>query len=91
MVFLAALLICALLLSAAMVLLGVSAVCAGAAAAGAGSPSCGGCCPGRAGPWCGKWLALFGISMAVILADAAFIPAVGITIDVILTDGPDLC
>ncbi len=38
-----------------------------------------------------KWLALFGISMAVILADAAFIPAVGITIDVILTDGPDLC
>ncbi|WP_372350891.1 hypothetical protein [Streptomyces sp. KL116D] len=54
MVFLAALLICALLLSAAMVLLGVSAVCAGAAAAGAGSPSCGGCCPGRAGPWCGS-------------------------------------
>ncbi|MFE5690753.1 hypothetical protein ACFQ7Y_47775, partial [Streptomyces sp. NPDC056512] len=37
-----------------------------------------------------KWLALFGISMAAILAIATFIPAVGITIDVILTDGPDL-
>lgn len=89
MVFIAALLICALLLSAAMVLVGISAVCAGAAASG-GVCFVWGMLPGpsRSAVW--KWLALFGISMAAILALATFIPAVGITIDVILTDGPDL-
>ncbi|MFF1566903.1 hypothetical protein ACFVY1_25835 [Streptomyces sp. NPDC058293] len=89
MVFIAALLICALLLSAAMVLVGISAVCAGAAASG-GVCFVWGMLPGpsRSAVW--KWLALFGISMAAILAVATFIPAVGITIDVILTDGPDL-
>ncbi|MFD0067373.1 hypothetical protein [Streptomyces sp. NPDC056690] len=89
MVFLAALLICALLLSAAMVLVGITAVCAGAAASG-GVCFVWGMLPGpsRSAVW--KWLALFGISMAAILAIATFIPAVGITIDVILTDGPDL-
>ncbi|NEB75967.1 hypothetical protein G3I40_12145, partial [Streptomyces sp. SID14478] len=89
MIFIAALLIIALLLSAAVVLTGVAALCAGAAAAGgvtwvwAMLPG-----PSRSAMW--KWLALFGIAMAVILAVATFIPAVGITIDVILTDGPDL-
>ncbi|MFE5010020.1 hypothetical protein ACFRJ3_36220 [Streptomyces sp. NPDC056696] len=89
MVFIAALLICALLLSAAMVLVGITAVCAGAAASG-GVCFVWGMLPGpsRSAVW--KWLALFGISMAAILAIATFIPAVGITIDVILTDGPDL-
>ena len=89
MVLIAALLICALLLSAAMVLVGISAVCAGAAAAG-GVCFVWGMLPGpsRSAVW--KWLALFGISMAAILAVATFIPAVGITIDVILTDGPNL-
>ncbi|MFB8273607.1 hypothetical protein ACFC96_44550 [Streptomyces sp. NPDC055955] len=89
MVFIAALLICALLLSAAMVLVGITAVCAGAAASG-GVCFVWGMLPGpsRSAVW--KWLALFGISMAMILAIATFIPAVGITIDVILTDGPDL-
>ncbi|MFH8737589.1 hypothetical protein [Streptomyces sp. NPDC017964] len=89
MVFIAALLICALLLSAAMVLVGITAVCAGAAASG-GVCFVWGMLPGpsRSAVW--KWLALFGISMASILAIATFIPAVGITIDVILTDGPDL-
>ncbi|MFF1400699.1 hypothetical protein ACFVZD_44080 [Streptomyces sp. NPDC058287] len=89
MVFIAALLICALLLSAAMVLLGISAVCAGAAATG-GVCFVWGMLPGpsRAAVW--KWLALFGISMAAILAVSAFIPAVGITIDVVLTNGPEL-
>ncbi|GAA1264405.1 hypothetical protein [Streptomyces aureus] len=89
MVFIAALLICALLLSAAMVLVGITAVCAGAAASG-GVCFVWGMLPGpsRSAVW--KWLALFGISMGAILAIATFIPAVGITIDVILTDGPDL-
>ncbi|MET8210332.1 hypothetical protein ABZT51_30705 [Streptomyces sp. NPDC005373] len=89
MVFIAALLICALLLSAAMVLVGITAGCAGAAASG-GVCFVWGMLPGpsRSAVW--KWLALFGISMAAILAVATFIPAVGITIDVILTDGPDL-
>ncbi|MFD7780502.1 hypothetical protein [Streptomyces sp. NPDC059753] len=89
MVLIAALLICALLLSAAMVLVGITAVCAGAAASG-GVCFVWGMLPGpsRSAVW--KWLALFGISMAAILAIATFIPAVGITIDVILTDGPDL-
>ncbi|MFE6955500.1 hypothetical protein [Streptomyces sp. NPDC057696] len=89
MVFIAALLICALLMSAAMVLLGISAVCAGAAAAG-GVTFVWGMLPGpsRSAVW--KWLGLFGIAMAAILAVATFIPAVGITLDVILTNGPDL-
>lgn len=89
MVIIAALLICALLLSAAMVLVGITAVCAGAAASG-GVCFVWGMLPGpsRSAVW--KWLALFGISMAAILAISTFIPAVGITIDVILTDGPDL-
>ncbi|MGW6144278.1 hypothetical protein [Streptomyces sp. NPDC055140] len=89
MVFIAALLICALLLSAAMVLVGITAVCAGAAASG-GVCFVWGMLPGpsRSAVW--RWLALFGISMAAILAVATFIPAVGITIDVVLTDGPDL-
>ncbi|MFB7419772.1 hypothetical protein ACFC1L_34790 [Streptomyces sp. NPDC056210] len=89
MVLIAALLICALLLSAAMVLVGITAVCAGAAASG-GVCFVWGMLPGpsRSAVW--KWLALFGISMAAILAISTFIPAVGITIDVILTDGPDL-
>lgn len=89
MVLIAALLICALLLSAAMVLVGITAVCAGAAASG-GVCFVWGMLPGpsRSAVW--KWLALFGTSMAAILAIATFIPAVGITTDVILTDGPDL-
>ncbi|WP_405634334.1 hypothetical protein OHB53_09235 [Streptomyces sp. NBC_00056] len=89
MVLIAALLICALLLSAAMVLVGITAVCAGAAASG-GVCFVWGMLPGpsRSAVW--KWLALFGISMAAILAISTFIPAVGITIDVILTNGPDL-
>ncbi|MFI7008864.1 hypothetical protein [Streptomyces sp. NPDC050145] len=89
MVFIAALLICALLLSAAMVLLGISAVCAGAAAGG-GVAFVWGMLPGPSRTVVWKWIALFGISMAAILAIATFIPAVGITMDVILTDGPDL-
>ncbi|MCQ4214752.1 hypothetical protein, partial [Streptomyces longispororuber] len=89
MVFLAALLICALLLSAAVVLLGISAVCAGAATAG-GVTFVWGMLPGPSRTVVWKWLALFGISMAVVLAVAGFIPAVGITLDVILTDGPNL-
>lgn len=89
MVFIAALLISALLVSAAMVLLGTSAACAGAAAAG-GITFVWGMLPGpsRTAVW--KWLALFGIAMGVILAVSAFIPAVGITTDIVLTNGPDL-
>ncbi|MER5951205.1 hypothetical protein ABT127_34725 [Streptomyces sp. NPDC001904] len=89
MVFIAALLISALLVSASVVLLGTSAVCAGAAAAG-GVTFVWGMLPGPSRTVVWKWLALFGISMSVILGVAAFIPAVGITIDVVLTDGPDL-
>ncbi|MYT68343.1 MULTISPECIES: hypothetical protein [unclassified Streptomyces] len=89
MVFIAALLICALLLSAAVVLLGTSAVCAGAAAAG-GVTFVWGMLPGPSRTVVWKWLALFGIAMGVIMGVSAFIPAVGITIDVVLTDGPDL-
>ncbi|WP_338704326.1 hypothetical protein V2W30_41155 (plasmid) [Streptomyces sp. Q6] len=89
MVFIAALLIIALLLSAAVALTGVAAVCAGAAAAG-GITWVWGMLPGPSRSVVWRWLALFGISMAIILAIATFIPAVGITIDVILTDGPDL-
>ncbi|MGP3777045.1 hypothetical protein ACTWJ8_40055 (plasmid) [Streptomyces sp. SDT5-1] len=89
LVFIAALLICALLLSASLVLLAIPGVCSGAAAAG-GVCFVWGMLPGpsRAAVW--KWLGLFGIAMAAVLAIAAFIPAVGITMDVVLTDGPKL-
>jgi hypothetical protein len=89
MVFLAALLICALLLSASMVLIGVTAVCAGAAAVGSGT-FVWGMLPGPSRTVVWKWLALFGIAVGVVLGVSAFIPAVGITMDVVLTDGPDL-
>ncbi|MWA07675.1 hypothetical protein E5671_00210 [Streptomyces sp. BA2] len=89
MLFVAALLISAIPLSAAFVLLGMQAADAGAAAVGsvmlvwAMLPG-----PSRQAVW--KWLALLGISVAGMFAICTFLPSYAIGIDVVLTDGPDV-
>ncbi|WP_409239746.1 hypothetical protein [Streptomyces sp. PA5.6] len=89
MLFLSALLICAIALSGAFVLVGVQAADAAAAAVGgvmlvwAMLPG-----PNRQAVW--KWLALLGISVAAMFAVCMFLPAYGIGIDVVLTNGPEL-
>lgn len=89
MLFVAALLICAIPLSSAIVMLGTQAADAGAAAVGgitlvwAMLPG-----PSRQAAW--KWLAVLAVSVAGLFAICMFLPFYGIAIDVILTDGPDL-
>ncbi|MET9122195.1 hypothetical protein [Streptomyces sp. NPDC004528] len=89
MLFIAALLICAIPLSAAVVLLGTQAADAAAAAVGgvtlvwAMLPG-----PSRQAAW--KWLAVLAMSVAVMFAACMFLPFYGIGIDAVFTDGPDL-
>ncbi|MFD4630312.1 hypothetical protein ACFVYR_21015 [Streptomyces sp. NPDC058284] len=87
MLFVSALLICAIALSGAFVLVGVQAADAAAAAVGgvalvwAMLPG-----PSRQAVW--KWLALLGVSVAAMFAVCMFLPAYGIGIDIMLTEGP---
>ncbi|MEW1648402.1 hypothetical protein [Streptomyces sp. NPDC091219] len=85
----AALFICGMLLSSAIVLLGTQGICAAAAAAG-GVTFVAGMLPGppRQSVW--KWLSLWGISILALVAVCAFIPFFGIAIDATITNGPDL-
>jgi hypothetical protein len=85
----AALFICGMLLSAAIVLLGTQGICAGAAAAG-GVTFIAGMLPGppRQSVW--KWLSVWGISILALEAECAFIPFFGIAVDATITNGPDL-
>ncbi|MEV0254718.1 hypothetical protein AB0H82_10710 [Streptomyces sp. NPDC050732] len=89
LLFCSALLICAIALSGAFVLVGVQAADAAAAAVGgvalvwAMLPG-----PNRQAVW--KWLALLGVSVAAMFAVCMFLPAYGIGIDIMLTDGPQM-
>ncbi|MFF5307567.1 hypothetical protein ACFY5F_50335, partial [Streptomyces sp. NPDC013161] len=85
----AALFICGMLLSAAIVLLGTQGICAAAAAAG-GVTFVAGMLPGppRQSVW--KWLSVWGISILALEAECAFIPFFGIAVDATITNGPDL-
>ncbi|MFD8476351.1 hypothetical protein ACFV2E_30595 [Streptomyces globisporus] len=85
----AAALICAMMLSAAIVLIGAQAADVAAAACGVVAfvlgmlPG-----PSRQAVW--KWLSVFVVSMLATFAICMFIPLLGIAMDAILTDGPDL-
>ncbi|WP_427168822.1 hypothetical protein ACQF4J_47200 (plasmid) [Streptomyces sp. C1-1] len=85
----AALFICGMLLSSAIVLLGTQGVCAAAAAAG-GVTFVAGMLPGPARQSVWKWLSLWGIAMMAVVGICAFIPFFGIAVDATITHGPDL-
>ncbi|KRD17944.1 hypothetical protein [Streptomyces sp. Root264] len=89
LLLIAALFICGMLLSSAIVLLGTQGICAGAAAAG-GVTFVAGMLPGPARQSVWKWLSLWGISILTVVGICAFIPFFGIALDATLTDGPDL-
>ncbi|MFD7163625.1 hypothetical protein [Streptomyces violascens] len=89
MLFIASLLICAIPLSASMVLLGTQAADAGAAAVG-GVSFVWGMLPGPSRQVVWKWAAVFVMSVAVMFLCCMFLPFYGIGVDVIFTDGPEL-
>ncbi|MFD0507821.1 hypothetical protein ACFQ0G_43785 [Streptomyces chiangmaiensis] len=85
----AALFICGMLLSSAIILLGTQGICAGAAAVG-GVTFVAGMLPGPARQSVWKWLSLWGIAVLAVVGICAFIPFFGIAIDATITNGPDL-
>ncbi|MER7568896.1 YrzE family protein [Streptomyces sp. NPDC097941] len=89
LLLIAALFICGMLLSSAIVLLGTQGVCAGAAAVG-GVTFIAGMLPGPARQSVWKWLSLWGIACLAVVGICAFIPFFGIAIDATITNGPDL-
>ncbi|MEU5436440.1 hypothetical protein AB0G73_24100 [Streptomyces sp. NPDC020719] len=89
MLFLAALLICAIPLSAAVVLLGTQVADATAAAVG-GVTFVWGMLPGPSRQAVWKWAAVFIMSVALMFLVCMFLPAYGIGVDVVFTDGPEL-
>ncbi|MER5199748.1 hypothetical protein ACWD3J_41435 [Streptomyces sp. NPDC002755] len=89
LLLIAALFLCGMLLSSAIVLLGTQGICAGAAAVG-GVTFVAGMLPGPARKSVWKWLSIWGIAVLAVVAICAFIPFFGIAIDATITDGPDL-
>ncbi|WP_405914580.1 hypothetical protein [Streptomyces sp. NBC_00728] len=89
LLLIAALFICGMLLSSAIVLLGTQGICAAAAAIG-GVTFVAGMLPGPARQSMWKWLSVWGISVLAVVAICAFIPFFGIAIDATITNGPDL-
>ncbi|MEU6653365.1 hypothetical protein ABZ904_29005 [Streptomyces sp. NPDC046900] len=89
LLLIAALFICGMLLSSAIVLLGTQGVCAAAAAVG-GVTFVAGMLPGPARQSVWKWLSLWGIAVLAGVGICAFIPFFGIAIDATITNGPDL-
>jgi hypothetical protein len=89
LLLIAALFICGMLLSSAIVLLGTQGVCAAAAAAG-GVAFVAGMLPGPARQSVWKWLSLWGIAVVAVVGICAFVPFFGIAIDATITNGPDL-
>ncbi|MGI5380697.1 hypothetical protein ACQEV2_42225 [Streptomyces sp. CA-251387] len=89
LLLIAALFICGMLLSSAIVLLGTQGVCAAAAGA-AGVTFIAGMLPGPARQSVWKWLSLWGIAILVVVGICAFVPFFGIAVDATITDGPDL-
>lgn len=89
LLLIAALFICGMLLSSAIVLLGTQGVCAAAAAVG-GVTFIAGMLPGPARQSVWKWLSIWGIAVLAVVGICAFIPFFGIAIDATITRGPDL-
>lgn len=89
LLLIAALFICGMLLSSAIVLLGTQGVCAAAAAVG-GVTFVTGMLPGPARQSVWKWLSLWGIAVLAVVGICAFIPFFGIAVDATITNGPDL-
>ncbi|MFD7015247.1 hypothetical protein [Streptomyces sp. NPDC059928] len=89
MLFIASLLICAIPLSASVVLLGTQAADAGAAAVG-GVSFVWGMLPGPSRQVVWKWAAVFVMSVAVLFLCCMFLPFYGIGVDVVFTNGPEL-
>ncbi|MGW7258676.1 hypothetical protein [Streptomyces sp. NPDC054834] len=89
LLLIAALFICGMLLSSAIVLLGTQGICAAAAAAG-GITFVAGMLPGPARQSVWKWLSLWGIAVLAVVGICAFIPFFGIAVDATITNGPDL-
>ncbi|MCH5677292.1 hypothetical protein [Streptomyces gilvus] len=89
LLLIAALFICGMLLSSAIVLLGTQGVCAAAAAVG-GVTFVAGMLPGPARQSVWKWLSLWGIAVLAVVGTCAFIPFFGIAIDATITNGPNL-
>ncbi|WP_438306604.1 hypothetical protein ACSHXN_44035 (plasmid) [Streptomyces sp. HUAS TT11] len=89
LLLIAALFICGMLLSSAIILLGTQGICAGAAAIG-GVTFVAGMLPGPARQSVWKWLSLWGIAILAVVGICAFIPFFGIAIDATITNGPDL-
>ncbi|MFF3991419.1 hypothetical protein ACFY0B_43575 [Streptomyces sp. NPDC001797] len=89
LLLIAALFICGMLLSSAIVLLGTQGVCVGAAAIG-GVTFVAGMLPGPARQSVWKWLSLWGIAIMAVVGICAFIPFFGIAVDATLTSGPNL-
>ncbi|MEU5281697.1 hypothetical protein AB0G87_35415 [Streptomyces asoensis] len=89
LLLIAALFICGMLLSSAVVLLGTQGVCAAAAAVG-GVTFVAGMLPGPARQSVWKWLSVWGIAVLAVVGICAFIPFFGIAVDATITNGPDL-
>ncbi|MEU8672712.1 hypothetical protein AB0C71_38115 [Streptomyces anulatus] len=89
LLLIAALLICAMQLSASIVLIGTQAADVAAAACGVVAMVAG-MLPGPSRQVVWKWLSVFVVSMLATFAVCMFIPLLGIAMDVVLTDGPDL-
>ncbi|WP_333740636.1 hypothetical protein, partial [Streptomyces sp. IBSBF 2806] len=89
LLLIAALFLCGMLLSSAIVLLGTQGVCAAAAAVG-GVTFVAGMLPGPARQSVWKWLSVWGIAVLAGVGICAFIPFFGIAVDATITDGPDL-
>nr|WP_152884551.1 hypothetical protein [Streptomyces adustus] len=89
LLLIAALFICGMLLSSAIVLLGTQGVCAAAATVG-GVTFVAGMLPGPARQSVWKWLSVWGIAVLAVVGICAFIPFFGIAVDATITHGPDL-
>ncbi|MEU9286425.1 hypothetical protein AB0D57_17315 [Streptomyces sp. NPDC048275] len=89
LLLIAALFICGMLLSSAIVLLGTQGICAAAAAAG-GVTFIAGMLPGPPRQTVWKWLSIWGIAILAMVGVCAFVPFFGIAIDATITNGPDL-
>ncbi|WP_328876339.1 hypothetical protein OHT76_43380 [Streptomyces sp. NBC_00287] len=89
LLLIAALFICGMLLSSAIVLLGTQGICAAAAAIG-GVAFIAGMLPGPARQSVWKWLSLWGIAVLAVVGICAFVPFFGIAVDATITEGPDL-
>ncbi|MFH9967684.1 hypothetical protein ACH4PR_41035 [Streptomyces mirabilis] len=89
LLLIAALFICGMLLSSAIVLLGTQGICAAAAAAG-GVTFIAGMLPGPARQSVWRWLSLWGIALLGLVGVCAFVPFFGIAVDATVTNGPDL-